>query len=68
MSTGKHLSRDAIVRWLHDHGRHEDAVRADRELPERLQEARDVELLGRFGIDPADLEGETFRDVPPRDD
>ena len=41
---------------------------ASSRAPERLHAAQDAELLRRFGIDPSDVEGATFRDLPPRDD
>jgi hypothetical protein len=62
-----HLPRAAIVRHLRERGRDEDAIRAERDLPERIHTVQDVELLERWGIDPSAIEGETFRDLPPRD-
>ena len=62
-----HIEKATIVRHLREHGRHEDAIRADRELPDRIHTTQDVELLERFGLDPTGFEGETFRDRPPKD-
>jgi hypothetical protein len=62
-----HIEKETIVQHLRKHGRHEDAIRADRELPDRIHRMQDVELLERWGIDPEDIEGETFRDRPPPD-
>jgi hypothetical protein len=63
-----HVPREAIVRRLRDHGRHEDADRAELELPDRLHTAQDVEFFERWGLDPSGFEGETFRDRAPPDD
>jgi hypothetical protein len=63
-----HLGRDSVVRYLRERGRHEDADRFEQSAPERLHAVPDAELLRRFAIDPSDVEGATFRDLPPRDD
>jgi hypothetical protein len=63
-----HVGKETILRRLREHGRHEDALRAERELPDRLHTARDVELFERWGLDPSGFEGETFRDRPSRDE
>jgi hypothetical protein len=62
-----HIEKETILQHLRKHGRHEDAIRADRELPDRIHRTQDVELLERWGIDPEDIEGETFRDRSPPD-
>jgi hypothetical protein len=62
-----HIEKATIVRHLRELGRHEDAIRADRELPDRIHTAQDVELFERFGLDPTGFEGETFRDRPPKE-
>jgi hypothetical protein len=62
-----HIEKATIVRHLREHGRHEDAIRADRELPDRIHTAQDVELFERFGLDPTGFEEETFRDRPPKE-
>ena len=40
-----HIEKATIVRHLREHGRHEDAIRADRELPDRIHTTQDVELF-----------------------
>jgi hypothetical protein len=62
-----HIEKATIVRHLRGLGRHEDAIRADRELPDRIHTVQDVELFERFGLDPTGFEGETFRDRPPKE-
>jgi hypothetical protein len=62
-----HIDKATIVRHLREHSRHEDAIRADRELPDRVHTVQDVELFERFGLDPTGFEGETFRDRPPEE-
>jgi hypothetical protein len=63
-----HVDKATIVSHLRERGRHEDAINADRELPDRVHTVQDVEIFERFGLDPSAFEGETFRDQPPRDD
>jgi hypothetical protein len=60
-----HVDKATILRHLREHGRHEDAIRADRELADRIHTVHDVEIFERLGLDPTDFEGETFRDRPP---
>ena len=62
-----HIEKATILRHLREHGRHEDAIRAGRELPDRIYTTQDVGLFERFGLDPAAIEGETFRDRPPKE-
>ena len=62
-----HIEKATIIRHLQEHGRHQDAIRADRELPDRIHTVQDVELFERFGLDPTGFEGETFRDRPPKE-
>jgi hypothetical protein len=61
------LDKAAIVEHLHRLGRHDDAVRADIELDNRLYTAQESALLERFGIDPSDVGDETYRTRPPPD-
>ena len=62
-----HVDKATIVRHLRAHGRHSDAIHADRALPDRIHTTQDVEFFERWGLDPSEIEGETFRDRPPRD-
>ena len=61
-----HIDKEAIVRHLHRHGRHDDAVRADSELPDRVHSVQDAELLQQWGIDPEGID-EILRDEPQRE-
>ena len=61
------IDKAVIVEHLRSLGRHEDAIRADLELDGRVHTAHDAAQLMKFGIDPTDLAGETFRDRPPTD-
>ena len=63
-----HVPRATIVGHLRKLDRHADAIEADRTLPDRIHTEQDVELFERWGLDPSDIEGETFRDRPPPDD
>jgi hypothetical protein len=62
-----HIEKDAIVRHLHRHGRHDDAVRADSELPDRVHSVQDAELLQQWGIDPEGID-EILREEQLRED
>ena len=61
------IEKAVIVEHLHALGRHEDAIRADVELDDRVLTAQDSVLLMRFGIDPNDIAEDTFRNRPPTD-
>jgi hypothetical protein len=61
-----HIDKASIVRHLREHGRHEDAIRADRELPERIHAVQDVEMLRQFGLDSGSIE-DVLGDSRPRD-
>lgn len=61
-----HIDKASIVRHLREHGRHEDAIRADRELPDRLHAVQDVEILRQLGLDAGSIE-DVLRDSRPRD-
>jgi hypothetical protein len=61
-----HIDKASIVRHLREHGRHEDAIRADRELPERIHAVQDVEMLRQFGLDSSSIE-DVLGDSRPRD-
>ena len=45
------LDRDEMVRSLRDHGEHEKADRAERDLPRKVDKDKDQGLLDRLGID-----------------
>ena len=62
-----HIDKAAIVRHLHKHGRHEDAIRADSEMQDEVDSVRDAELMQQWGIDPEGID-EILRDGPPRED
>ncbi len=62
-----HIEKATIIRHLRARGHHRDAIRADRALPDRIHTAQDVEFFERWGLDPSEIEKETFRDRPPRD-
>jgi hypothetical protein len=61
-----HIDKGSILRHLREHGRHEDAIRADRELPDRIHAVQDVEMLRQFGLDPGSID-DLLRDTRPRD-
>ena len=49
------ISKDMIVKFLEDQGRHDDAQRANNELPNQVDHEKDAGLLAKFGIDPQEL-------------
>jgi hypothetical protein len=61
-----HIDKASIVRHLREHGRHEEAIRADRELPDRIHAVQDVEMLRQFGLDAGSID-DVLRDTRPRD-
>ena len=50
------LTKDAIVSHLHRNGKHDEAVRADSELEDRLHSIQDLEILQQYGIDEGDID------------
>jgi hypothetical protein len=48
--------REDVVRQLRERGRNDDADRAERELPERVDRKKDKGLLDQFGIDDSMLD------------
>ena len=49
------IDKDAIVNFLKEQGRHDDASRAAKELPAKVDHKEHADLLSRFGVDPAKL-------------
>jgi hypothetical protein len=45
------LDRDELVTKLREHGEHDKADRAERELPKRVKKDKDQGLLDRIGLD-----------------
>jgi hypothetical protein len=58
------IDKDAIVSHLHAKGRHEDAIKCDSELPEKVHAVQDVELLRQYGIDAGDVDEILSRQRP----
>jgi hypothetical protein len=51
------VTKDSVLDLLRRNGNEEKALRAERELPDDLDVARDRDALGRLGLDPKELIG-----------
>ncbi|MEP6981344.1 MAG: hypothetical protein ABJA16_11340 [Nakamurella sp.] len=49
------IDKDTIVQLLRGKGQHAEADQATRELPDQVDTDAHAGLLGKFGINPADL-------------
>ena len=49
------FDKDTIVNFLKSQGRHEDAQRADAQLPQTVDHERDAGMLSGLGINPQEL-------------
>ncbi|WP_111766185.1 hypothetical protein [Nakamurella deserti] len=49
------IDKNTILDMLRGNGQHDDADRAATELPDQVDTDADSGLLGKFGINPADL-------------
>ena len=49
------IDKDAILAMLHSNGQHDQADQAAQELPNQVDTDQHAGLLGKFGINPADL-------------
>lgn len=49
------LDKDTILSFLHGNGQHDQADQAAQELPDQVDTEQHAGLLGKFGINPADL-------------
>ena len=50
------MDKESIVSHLHRKGHHDEAVRADSELEDRLHTIQDLEYLQQYGIDEGDID------------
>jgi hypothetical protein len=50
------IPKDTIVGHLHAKGRHDEAIRADAELDDRVHTVKDIEALRQYGIDEGDVD------------
>lgn len=58
------VPKEMVVEQIRSQGNYEQADRAERELPEKVDPGRDRELLARFGVD-AETLAESFGDQSP---
>jgi hypothetical protein len=60
------IDKGTVLELLRERGEDDKAQQADEELPDRVDTERHGDLLGRFGIDPAELLGKVTggRDIP----
>jgi hypothetical protein len=49
------LDKNSILDMLRNRGDHEQADRADQELPDEVDHEEHSGLLGKFGLDPKDV-------------
>jgi len=49
------IDKSLVIDQLKKLGQHDQAARADAELPSRVNTKRDSGMLGKFGIDPSML-------------
>ncbi len=49
------FDKDMILQFLHGNGQHDQADQAAQELPDKVDTDQHAGLLGKFGINPADL-------------
>jgi hypothetical protein len=59
------IDKTKLVERLHALGRHEDAIRVDEEMDQRLDLAKDAALIEQLGIVPSDLLHEAAGGWPP---
>ena len=51
------IDKSQILEHLKALGKHDEAAKADSELPDKVDTDKHGDLLGKFGIDPQDLLG-----------
>ena len=51
------IDKDTILQFLKDRGQHDQADQAASELPDQVDTEQHAGLLGKYGINPADLLG-----------
>ena len=51
------IDKSQILDFLKGQGKHDEASKADRELPDKVDTDKHGDLLSRFGIDPKELLG-----------
>jgi len=49
------IDKNSILEMLHGNGQHDQADQAQQELPDQVDTDQHAGLLGKFGINPADL-------------
>ena len=49
------IDKNSILEMLHSYGQHAQADQAQQELPDQVDTDQHSGLLGKFGINPADL-------------
>jgi hypothetical protein len=49
------IDKETVLGLLREQGKDEQAERASRELPDRVDTDRDASLLERFGVEPQEL-------------
>jgi hypothetical protein len=49
------IDKQTIVDLLRERGDHDNATKAEQELPEKVDHEQHADLLQRFGVDPHEL-------------
>ena len=49
------IDKNSILEMLHSNGQHDQADRAQQELPDQVDTDQHAGLLGKFEVNPADL-------------
>ena len=49
------IDKDTIINFLKSKGRDDDAARAEKELPDKVDHEQHADLLSRFGVNPSEL-------------
>jgi hypothetical protein len=51
------IDKSQIIEHLMSMGKHDEAAKADSELPDKVDTDQHGDLLGKFGVNPQDLLG-----------
>ena len=49
------FDKDTIIDFLKGLGRHDAAAKASEELPDKVDDRKDADLLSKFGVNPSEL-------------
>jgi F0F1-type ATP synthase membrane subunit b/b' len=49
------IPKDQILDFLRNQGKHDEAAKAEKELPDQVDHEQHADLLSKFGIEPQEL-------------